>query len=128
MHPHAARMNSRQDETGALLLKRIRRCHCGCVTGLLGCPLKPLDNMARREKTWLLAEFNLKRCRDGSNQIVPTTRQLLQRRPSITATQSGCHVAGDRASDKGFLPMSVADSLDLLEHRTHSGTPLPCRE
>ena len=26
-----------------------------------------------------------------------------------------CHTAGDRASDKGFLPMSVADYLELLD-------------
>ena len=26
-----------------------------------------------------------------------------------------CHTAGDRASDKGFMPMSVADYLELLE-------------
>jgi len=54
-------------------------------------------------------------------EIALTAKPIAQSLCPLTLDELGgelgacCHQAGNRASDKGFLPMSVADYLDLLD-------------
>lgn len=55
-------------------------------------------------------EFELNSIRND-----PARLKEIRSRLSDVSFGACCHTAGDRASDKGFLPMSVADYLELLE-------------